>query len=119
MAKKTKKALRKLKKQQRQYEAAMAAGAPIGGGMGAGMARGQGPLGGLSGLLPSRRSEQFLVGLLVGAAAAYVLSDEELRGKIVKSGLKLYGNLAGGLAEMKEQMADLQAELEAEQAGPL
>ncbi|CAO3453697.1 hypothetical protein [Azospirillum argentinense] len=120
MAKKIKKALKKLKKQQRRYEAAMAAGGtPIGGGMGANAARGQGLLGGLSGLLPSRRSEQFLVGLLVGAAAAYVLSDEELRGKIVKSGLKLYGNLAGGLAEMKEQMADLQAELEAEQAGAL
>ncbi|AIB13300.1 hypothetical protein ABAZ39_15205 (plasmid) [Azospirillum argentinense] len=116
MAKKTKKALKKLKKQQRQYEAAMAAGGTP---MGADAARGQGLLGGLSGLLPSRRSEQFLIGLLVGAAAAYVLSDEELRGKIVKSGLKLYGNLAGGLAEMKEQMADLQAELEAEQAGAL
>ncbi|MDQ2106562.1 YtxH domain-containing protein [Azospirillum isscasi] len=114
MAKKTKKALKKLKKQQRQYAAAMAAnGAPAG----AGMAQGQGLFGGLAGLLPARRSEQFLVGLLVGAAAAYVLSDEELRGKIMKSGLKLYGSLAGGLAEMKEQAADLQAELEAEQAG--
>lgn len=75
---------------------------------------GTGLFAGLSRLLPSRRSEQFLLGALVGAAAAYVLSDEELRGKLMRSGLKLYGNMAGGLAEMKEQMADIQAELATE-----
>lgn len=111
MAKKSK-ASKKAKK-QRQYADMIAAGwtppAP----------RNPGMLGGLSNLLPGRPSEQFLVGALVGAAAAYVLSDAELRGKIIKSGLKLYGSLAGGLAEMKEQAADLQAELEAEQAGAL
>ncbi|NYZ13659.1 YtxH domain-containing protein [Azospirillum sp. RWY-5-1] len=109
MAKKTKKAL---KKQQRMLQAAMAAN---GGGMGMGQA--QGLLGGLAGLLPARGSERFLVGVLVGGAAAYLLSDEEMRGRVMKSGLKLYASLLGGLAEMKEQAADLQAELEAEQAG--
>lgn len=109
MAKRTKKAL---KKQQRMLQAAMAAN---GGAMGTG--QGQGLLGGLAGLLPSRGSDRFLIGVVIGAAAAYVLSDEELRGRIMKSGMKLYAGLAGGLAEMKEQAADLQAELEAEQAG--
>ncbi|WP_029007247.1 hypothetical protein [Azospirillum halopraeferens] len=109
-----KKSNKKWKKRMRIYEAMMASG-----GAGPGMAgmRGQGLMGGLAALLPSRRTEQFLVGALVGAAAAYVLSDAELRGKLLKSGLQLYGSLAGGLAEMKEQVSDLQAELEAERAG--
>lgn len=68
-------------------------------------------------LMKSRQSEQFLLGALVGAAAAYVLSDEELRGKLVKSGLKLYSNVVGSFEEMKEQVADLKAEVEAERMG--
>lgn len=64
--------------------------------------------------LKSRQSEQFLLGALVGAAAAYVLSDEELRGKLVKTGIKLYSGVVGSFEEMKEQMADLKAEVEAE-----
>ncbi|WP_332672924.1 hypothetical protein [Aromatoleum sp.] len=68
-------------------------------------------------LMKSRQSEQFLLGALVGAAAAYVLSDEELRGKLVKTGIKLYSNVVGGFEEMKEQVADLKAEVEAERMG--
>jgi len=74
-----------------------------------------GLLGGLTRMLPGQPSEQFLVGALIGAAATYVLSDEALRGRLIRSGLKLYGELAGGLAELKEQAADIQAELAAEQ----
>ena len=59
-------------------------------------------------------TEQFVIGTLLGAAAAYVLADEELRGKIMKSAMKLYTGLAGGVEEFKEQMADLKAEIEAE-----
>lgn len=68
----------------------------------------------LAGLLGKRPSDQFLLGALVGAAAVYVMSDEKLRGKLIKSGLDLYSSIAGNLAEMKEQMADLQAEVESE-----
>ncbi|PWC44242.1 YtxH domain-containing protein [Azospirillum sp. TSO22-1] len=113
MAKKNK--AKKWKKRQRQLEAMMAAN----GAATAQPQQGQSLMAGLSRLLPGRPSEQFLVGALIGAAAAYVLSDEELRGKLIKSGLSLYGTLAGGLAEMKEQVADLQAELQAEQAAGL
>lgn len=81
-----------------------------------GAGNGQGLFGGLTNMLPGKPSEQFLVGALIGAAAAYVLSDEAMRGKLIRSGLKLYGELAGGLAEVKEQAADIQAELAAEQA---
>lgn len=82
-----------------------------------GYAGAEGLLRGLPHLLKSRQSEQFLLGALVGAAAAYLLSDEELRGKLVKTGIKLYSGLAGSFEEMKEQMADLKAEVEAEQQG--
>ncbi len=69
----------------------------------------------LNGLMRTRPSEQFLLGALLGAGAAWVLSDEELRGKLIKAGMKLYAGLAGGFEEMKEQMADIRAELETEQ----
>lgn len=67
--------------------------------------------------LRTRNTEQFILGALIGAAAAWVLSDEELRGKIVKSAIKLYTGVAGGFEEMKEQMADIRAEVEAERHG--
>ena len=54
---------------------------------------------------------QFLLGLLLGAGAAWVLSDEELRGKILRTLMKAYGQLMGGVEEIKEQMADIQAEM--------
>ena len=62
----------------------------------------------------SGQTEQFIIGALLGAGAAYVLADEELRNKIMKSVMKLYAGLTGGLEEFKEQMADLKAEVAAE-----
>lgn len=76
-----------------------------------------GLLQGMPAFLRNRSTEQFLLGALIGAAAAWVLSDEELRGKIVKSAIKLYAGVAGGVEEMKEQMADIRAEVEAERSG--
>lgn len=104
MAKKSKKA-KEMKRLMRQMQA-------WNGGNGPAMSGG-----GLSSLLPAKRSDQFLLGLALGAAGAYLFADEQLRGRIMKSGVKLYANLAGGLAEMKEQMADIQAELAAEHSG--
>lgn len=71
----------------------------------------------LHGLMGSRRAEQFILGALIGAAAVYVLGDEKLRGKLIKAGIGLYTGIAGGFEEMKEQMADLKAEAEAEGHG--
>lgn len=62
----------------------------------------------------SGQTEQFILGALLGGAAAYVLADEDLRSKLVKSIMKLYAGLTGGIEEFKEQMADLKAEVEAE-----
>lgn len=70
----------------------------------------------LQGLAGSRQTEQFILGALIGAAAVYVLGDEQMRGKIVKAGMRLYSGIAGGFEEIKEQMADLKAEVAAEQA---
>lgn len=59
--------------------------------------------------------QQFLLGSVIGAAATYVLTDEDLRGKVMKGAMKLYSNMAGGFEELKEQMADLRAEIQAGQ----
>lgn len=110
MAKKSgKKAKKAQKRMMEQQAAAWAGGFPP--------PRQQGLFAGLSRMLPKGRAEQFLLGAAIGAAAAYVLSDEELRGKLLKSGMKLYTGLVGGLEEVKEQMADIQAEMAAEQDG--
>lgn len=76
----------------------------------------KGLLNSLQGLTGSRGTEQFILGALIGAAAMYVLGDEEMRSKIVKAGVKLYAGVAGGFEEIKEQMADIRAEVEAEQS---
>lgn len=72
-----------------------------------------GLLNGLQSLLGTRRSERFLTGALLGAAAVYVLSDEKLRGTIIKAGVSLFSGIAGGFEEMKEQIADIRAEMQA------
>lgn len=63
---------------------------------------------GLAALTPT---QQLLVGMVIGAGAAWLLGDEKAREKLMRAGLKLYTSLAGGFEEMKEQMADIQAEM--------
>ena len=71
---------------------------------------------GLSGLFGgNRQTEQFILGLLLGGAAAYVLGDPEKRAKLIRMGMKLYAVVAGSVEEFKEQIADLKAEVAAEQ----
>jgi len=67
-----------------------------------------------SGLGALTASQQLLLGVLIGAAAAWVLGDEALRAKLLRVGMQLYSSAAGGLEEVKEQVADIQAELEAQ-----
>ncbi|WP_200175089.1 YtxH domain-containing protein [Ectothiorhodospira shaposhnikovii] len=71
----------------------------------------------LTHMLDAPHRDKFLLGLMVGAGAAWVLSDEEMRRKIMKAGLDLYAGVAGGVEEIKEQMADIKAEMEAERHG--
>lgn len=60
-------------------------------------------------------SDKFLRGLLIGGAAAYILTNENAQKAIIKTGIKLFGSLAGGVEEFKEKIMDAKAELEAEQ----
>ncbi|MCQ8131055.1 YtxH domain-containing protein [Methylomonas rivi] len=71
----------------------------------------------MSSLFPSQHTDQFLLGLLIGAGAAWVMSDDEIRGKLIKSVMKVYAGVAGGFEELKEQMADIKAEVAAERHG--
>lgn len=103
---------KKRKRMKREMEAAFAqAMMNAGNGMGAMRAGNRSLLGRLA---AARPNEQFLLGALIGAAAAYVLGDEKLRGKLMKSGMNLYASLIGGFEELKEQAADIHAEMEAE-----
>lgn len=61
-------------------------------------------------------NQQLLLGLVLGAGGAWLLSDEKARAKLLKAGMKLYSGMASGFEEIKEQMADMQAEMAAEQA---
>lgn len=79
----------------------------------------KGMLAGIKDLLPDSASEQFLLGLLSGAGAAYVLSNERVRRQIIRYGVQTYSSLVGGLAELKEEAADAQAEIRAKQAAGL
>jgi len=76
-----------------------------------------GLLQGMPAFLRTANAEQFLLGAVLGATAAWVLADEELRGKLIKAGMKLYAGVAGGFEEMKEQMADIKAEVATERHG--
>lgn len=59
-------------------------------------------------------NQQLLTGILIGAGVAWVLGDEKMRAKLMKAGMQLYTGMAGGFEEIKEQMSDIQAEMEAE-----
>ena len=74
-------------------------------------------LDGLRAVLPETASGQLLVGVLICGALTYVLSDEKLREKIIRQGVQGFSSLAGAMAELKEQIADIQAEVAAGQSG--
>ncbi len=66
--------------------------------------------------LPENTSEQFLVGLMIGGGAAYLLSDETLRGQVIRYAMQTYGSITQSVEELKEQLTDIQAEIVAEDA---
>lgn len=63
----------------------------------------------LPGIIGVRGSEQFIVGMLIGAAAVYVLGDEKMRKKIIRAGMELYASVAGSCEDIREQMSGLRA----------
>lgn len=52
-----------------------------------------------------------LAGLALGAAAAYLLSNEQVQRTLIRSAVSLWTTLQGGFEEMKERVRDAEAEL--------
>ena len=67
-------------------------------------------------VLPESTTEQLLLGVLLGAGAAYALSDEAVRRKIVRFAVGAYVDVAGALAGLREEIGDARAEILAERA---
>ncbi|MFP4209224.1 MAG: hypothetical protein ACLFSC_11240 [Wenzhouxiangella sp.] len=58
---------------------------------------------------PSR--ERFVKGLLIGAAAAYLLTNDNVQRAAIKGAVKAWSTLQGGVEELKERFQDAEAEL--------
>lgn len=58
-------------------------------------------------------SDRFLKGMLIGAAAAYLLTNESVQRSAIKGAVRVWSALQGGLAEVKERFHDAEAELRA------
>lgn len=58
-------------------------------------------------------NDRFLKGLLIGAAAAYLLTNESVQRTAIKGAVKLWTSVQGGVEEVKERFRDAEAELQA------
>jgi hypothetical protein len=58
-------------------------------------------------------NDRFLKGLLIGAAAAYILTNESVQRSAIKGAVKAWTLVQGGLEEVKERFQDADAELHA------
>lgn len=67
------------------------------------------------GLLPLS-SDSFIKGALIGAAAAYILTNENVQHSMIKGSVKAWSLLQGGVEEIKERFRDAEAEIMAEQS---
>lgn len=63
----------------------------------------------------SMMGSSFVKGALIGAAAAYLLSNEQVQQSAIKTAVKSWAMLQGGIEEMKERFLDAEAELHASQ----
>lgn len=58
-------------------------------------------------------NERFMRGLLIGAAATYILTNEKVQRNAIKGMVRVWSTLQGGLEELKERFQDAEAELRA------
>jgi hypothetical protein len=56
-------------------------------------------------------SDRFVKGLVIGAAAAYVLTNENIQRAAIKSAVQAWSTVQGGVEELKERFQDAEAEL--------
>lgn len=61
-------------------------------------------------------NDRFLKGVLIGAAAAYVLTNEKIQHAAIKSVVKAWTLMQGGVEELKERFQDAEAEVRAQAA---
>jgi hypothetical protein len=59
-------------------------------------------------------NDRFLKGLLIGAAAAYLLTNESVQRTAIKGAVKAWSLLQGGVEELKERFHDAEAEIRSE-----
>lgn len=58
-------------------------------------------------------SNRFLKGLIIGGAAAYLLTNDQVQQSAIKGMVKVWTLLQGGVAELKERFHDAEAEVRA------
>lgn len=58
-------------------------------------------------------NDRFMRGLLIGAAAAYLLTNEDVQRTVIKSAVKVWSSVQGGIEEAKERFRDAEAEIQA------
>jgi hypothetical protein len=63
-------------------------------------------------------NDRFLKGLLIGAAATYLLTNESVQRGAIKGAVKVWSMLQGGVEEIKERFHDAEAEIRAAEAAP-
>ncbi len=56
---------------------------------------------------------RFIKGALIGAAVAYLLTNEKVQHATIKTAVKAWSLVQGGVEEMKERFRDAEAELHA------
>ena len=61
-------------------------------------------------------NDRFLKGLIIGAAATYILTNESVQRTAIKGAVKAWSMVQGGVEEMKERFQDAEAELRAAEA---
>ena len=59
-------------------------------------------------------NDRFLKGLLIGAAATYLLTNENVQRSTIRGAVKAWSLVQGGVEEMKERFRDAEAEIRAE-----
>lgn len=62
------------------------------------------------------RPGRFVIGLLVGAGVAYLLTNEAAQQAAIRSAVRGWHLVRGGVEELKERFRDAEAELQAGQA---
>ncbi|ADU66752.1 hypothetical protein LGV61_10105 [Desulfurispirillum indicum] len=67
-----------------------------------------------SALFGGSQSDRFIKGLLIGAAATFLLTNEKAQQTIIKAGVALFTQVASSVEELKEKVEDARAEAQEE-----